>query len=206
MSKNRDLFTYSANYDEMVLTRGDFRVRIVQDATDRAPDYDGASPILQLEGSRWGTSNVEQVIHTTDWVTPDNIDVAAKRWAAELDTFERYLRIFYGVTDFQQYGTDGATYVTFDPAAWRAYCEIAQTGPGTADMSEWIAYLEGDVFGIIVERKVVETTTISTTSGGVVRTDTNEAWSEVESVWNFYGDTDYLYDTAVEMLSDLAEQ
>jgi hypothetical protein len=64
-----------------------------------------------------------------------------------------------------------------------------------AELNEWRAYVEGDVWGYVVERKV----DLSMTDCDVI-----ESWEEVDSCWGFYGE-EWAEQAAVEALDDEAE-
>lgn len=171
------------------------RALIVPDYYPSEPYDDGGSPILRIERNGWYGGSAEQVKHITSHEVDPSIIEAAAKWAAEPDVFERYLRIFHGVTAVKWYEPHDDTYVTFDTAAWR---EEVGAPEGSIDMTEWRAYCEGNVYGIVIEQLV--TWVRADDIGGE-----KQEWETVDSCFGYYGYTDYLMETASEMLDDATE-
>lgn len=217
--------SYSDTYSEIVDERDGFRAVIVIDQTPEEPYNDGMSPILRLE-----TFGRPEQVGGTSHVVPDEIIYAA----SELDreTFARYLRIFHGATDVQFWHGDRMSahwYVSFDTAAWRA--EMGLTDEFIAarkaedprfspvDMTEWISYVNGEVYGVVIERRVDRPLTIDDlidarqawgivspafddvvdAATDAVRNSDETEWDEVHAVWGYYGD-EYATSTAREEL------
>lgn len=180
-----------------------FRARIVADTDPQEPYDDGSVPIIQLDYSRsWGTYNAAQVTGITSYTLPRGIVDAARRWGKDVDTFTRYARIFHGVTRVETYGPNVSTdytYLALDPADWRDEVGASVEAVAAQDdlMSEYRAYLEGDTYGVIVEK--------SETWRNVATDDERDDWAEVDACWGFYGDADgYVTDRAREMIAENA--
>jgi hypothetical protein len=176
--------------DTIVSDDGRTRVRIVIDTDASKPYDDGSSPVVRVEYRHHST---EQSGPDTSYKLHDGIVQAFARWASETDLAERYCRIFHGVTTFAySYQSDrDAFYVTLDPTDWRT--EVGAPA-GSVDMTEWIAYVEGDCYGIVPERLTTWTND---------RGETRETWDEIDgSVWGFYGQGDYLEASARDILAD----
>lgn len=161
---------------------GTLRAVIVADHYAEAPYDDGGSPILRMYYDYgWRAKHVDGV---SSFVPSGigNIIKAAERWARDdSDLFERYLRIFHGMTSVRyHFDRDGDEWVTFDTAEWR---ECVGAPEGAADMTEYIAWLNGECYGYAVERKV----TWHADGFGE-----RESWETIDSCFGFYGWTDYL--------------
>ncbi len=174
------------------------RALIVLDTSPTEPYDDGGSPILRLDISRnYGEWRAEQITSITSHLVDDRIVTAAGRWGSDTDVFERYLRIFHGTTKVEWHDSrsNGGDYVyaTFDTAAWREEMGLtdeyvaAHPDINLASMTEWIAYVNGDCYGIVVEEKHTWKRTDSD--------DTIETWDTIDSVFGFYGDSDSPYIT-----------
>lgn len=194
------------------------RVRIGLDESPDEPYDDGGSPILHVACGTWtdGRWAAEQMTDITSYVVDPTIEDAAAKWGSEPDIFERYLRIFHGVTEVKWYTPrEGGNYVTFDPADWRekmglpvdkielaAYAEKHDLKPGwLASLEEWISYCEGDVYGYVVEKRVTWKPVDVDADNDV----TMETWEHVEdgSLWGLYGFT-YAEEAAREALDSEA--
>lgn len=195
-------------YSEVVETRGKLRVRLVLDEGPSEPYDDGGSPIIRIDRrsgrytDRW---EAEQVTATTSYVLDERIVSAARKFGPG-QTFERYLRIFHGTTCFVVYDSHESSYwyATFDTADWRQKLELTDewldlhpdTRGQLANMDEYKAWCEGDVYGWVVER---ETTWHK--DGDPEQTMTT--WEDVESCWGYYG-REYGEQAAREALGDAA--
>lgn len=194
---------------------GRYRVRIVRDNDFPSEPYnDGGSPILRLHPSSWsGEWDAEQITSITSHVIDSAIEKAAAHFGREPDRFERYMRIFHGTTDVKWWDSRGNgggdyVYVTFDTADWRTEVGltdewIAQhadhfTKNGIANMDEWRSYVEGDTYGIVVEELV--TWHADAMRGRLDLPITKTVWEHVDSVWGFYGLSEYVKNEAKQML------
>jgi hypothetical protein len=68
----------------------------------------------------------------------------------------------------------------------------------TGEHTEWRAWADGDMYGVVVENRHTGTTVWD--DGGI---DEVEQWRQVDSLWGLYGH-DYAADTARELLTDHA--
>jgi hypothetical protein len=124
------------------------------------------------------------------------------------EVFKRYLTVFHGTLDAREfsysYSPDSAVYLAFDSAdmrkTWGCADDYAEAALGTA--SEWQAYIDGDVYGIAVERRVTISST-TTFQGESVPMPDVESWEEVDdsACWGYYGET-YATEAAIELLED----
>jgi len=170
-------------YSEVLETSNDgrFRVRLVLDEFADEPYDDGASPLLRLE-YRHGY-RAEHVMTGSRPADADGcVEAAAERWGTDFELLEKYLRAYHGATKVETWHSGDYWYVTYDPAAWR---EWAGAPEGSADMSEYRAWCEGDVWGYVVDKRVT--------------------WDAGDSCWGFYGragaNGEYLEQTAREALA-----
>lgn len=180
---------------------GKVRTRLVQDEAPAEPYDDGGSPIVEIRPSGHGW-RAEQVT-STSYRLPYNVEEAAARWGgSDPDVFERYLRIYHGVTAVRWYEERDCSYVSFDPAHWRLAMGLTpeylagHPDISLVDMDEWIAYLEGDCWAVVVEEEV------TWTSEGW---DEKTTWETVDSCYGHYGQR-YAEEAAREALKDYIER
>lgn len=167
-----------SDYGEVLETRGNFRVRLVADEYADEPYDDGASPLMRLDyrGGDWRADHVMTGTRPQD--CDADIEAAAQRWGTDFDLLEKYLRAYHGVTKIERWHSGNYWYVTYDDAAWRAWAGAPE---GSADMSEYRAWCEGDVWGYVVEKQV----TWTADDPGY---EDRDEWEDAgESCWGFYG-------------------
>lgn len=213
------------SYEDIVEERDGFRAKIVIDNDPQEPYNDGMSPIIRFERPAY-----EQV-GGTSFKVPSKIEYAAAD--LDRDVFERYLRIFHGATDVQWWHSGDNLYVSFDTAEWRAamglddehmaFMRARDPRWSPVDMTEWQEYVNGNVFGVIVERAVSRDITIDDLQDAragmadpvlfddvvdaavdAVRSSDDEndtTWTEIHAVWGYYGD-DYAAQVAREELQN----
>lgn len=199
------------SHSETVETRGDYRVRIeIENAPDEPYD-DGGSPIIRLYRRGYGDYQAEQV-GSTSYVLDSVILEAAARWAKEPDVFERYCRIFHGARSFEWRDSGDSRdyiYVTLDPADWREKMGLtdewldAHPDVKTTNLTEWNAYCDGDVYGVIVEKRVTWTREHDDEIDGTDGDPSMDDWQEVSAVWGYYGE-EYATEVAREQLDAYA--
>jgi hypothetical protein len=179
------------SYEEVLETQGDYRVKLVLDEGPAEPEHDGQSPLLRLDRGGYDSVRAEHIMATGRPLDDDDqIEYAARHWdttPADRDwrLFETYLRAWYGVTQIETWHSGSYWYVTYDSAAWREY---AGTEPGSADMAEYRAWCEGEVFGVVLEKRVHWSTEDPDF-------DDEDRWEEIPdgASWGYYG-----YDWAVQ--------
>lgn len=168
---------------------GNERIVLAYDEGPSIPYDDGSTPILAIYP--WG--EVSQITECTSYVVDSDI-IATLRRCNELhggqDLFERYLRIFHGATSVEWH-VNGDFYVTFDTADWRERVGLtdgyikAHFDRPVANMDEWVAYCDGEVYWARLEEKARWHREGSA--------DVTETWETVDSIGGFYG-----YEGAVE--------
>lgn len=180
----------------------DRRIRIVYHPYPDEPYDDGGSPILRIDHRK-----VEQVTNTTSYVLPDGLvsGFTEVLRSHDLTTAERYLRIFWGVRNIDSEMTRDFTYLAFDPAHWREAMELTDeymaerkaADPSInfrlGNMDEYRAYLNGEVYGYVIEKRV-------TWQRQDDPTITRQEWEETDSCYGFYGESDYALEAAKEAL------
>jgi hypothetical protein len=132
---------------------------------------------------------------------PEAADAVLAAWQRldDRDMFERYLRMFHAVTTVAVASNGQTDVLVFDTADFRRHVGMTTTpAEVSGERDEWQAWLDGDVYGVIVERR----------RAGIIAWDdatttTIEQWWEVESVWGIYGHT-YALEEAAELLASCA--
>lgn len=190
------------SYEEILETRGRFCVKLVTDDYPDKPYDDGQSPLMQIE-DRYDSTRAEHIM-TGNYRPTDAdayVEAAVHRWggpnSSDWPLVEKYLRAFHGVTAIETWHSGYYWYVTYDPAAWRAHVGAPE---GSINMSEYKAYVEGDVWGWVVEKQV----TWHTEDPGY---EDHDDWEHVDSCFGYYGrygengSDSYLEDSAREALA-----
>lgn len=186
---------------DIIKESDNYRVRLELDEYPEKPYDEGATPILSREfrgyRSTWEAFNEagEEYVHIINRIAeelPGDVE----------ENIERFLRIFCGTYSVTWDSSEYNRYVSFDTAAWREkmgltdeYLErstIERDKLSEGSLTEVMAWAEGDVYGIIEERKLNrQSTTVYTDpeTGEEERTeaDSGPVWDVVEAVWGFYG-------------------
>ncbi len=156
--------------------RPGWRARIVIDDDAGEPWGDALAPALlicrggytQVAADVYQDQHIGQILH-------------AWRHFADHHRFTRYLRLCHGTTTVATATAGDLTVLTFDTAGYRAHTGI--TGPAdlTGERDEWQAWLDGDVFGVIVER--------ASHPRRCLHCGRHEwaGWVEMDACWGFYG-------------------
>ena len=202
----------SEEYSETVEEEAGLRVRIIIEEGPSEPYDDGSSPLMRYRRDRtYGGWHAEQIEMTSHRVHPNIISALAK-WGDDDDLFERYLRAFHGTTQVVWWDhPDGGDprYVTFDTAVWRdemgLTAEHLAKNPDikVASMGEWRSYVEGDVWGYVVE-KCVTWKPVDVDADEDVSMQT---WEQVKdySLWGLYG-REYAEEAAREAFRSAREE
>jgi hypothetical protein len=196
------------NEREVIETRGDYRAVIIRDDYPDPPDWGSQAGVIRF-AYEYGRTEV-------DSMTPaaEEYGLAASRFIDHygmsdgMAVFERYLRIFHGATDVRSvtssWDRSYVVYMVFATSEmleeWGCSPEYAPTAAeGTAD--EWQAYIDGDVYGIAVEKHVAYATTYSDGR----ETVTGTVWDPIvdTEVWGHYGE-EYARSEALLALDDYA--
>lgn len=186
----------------------DMRARIVYDEYAECPYDDGSSPIIALPYRE----HPRQVTAITSYEVSPRIIEAASRWLRYEpgpDRFERYMRAFHGTTELVWFNDDRTDYVTFDTAAWREAMGITDEwrslNPAAklANADEYRAWLDGESYVIIVERRLWKATVDRDLIPDPDSVD--DEWEFVDSLAGLYGDLHgYVTKRAQEMIRDNA--
>lgn len=190
------------SYDEILDTSEDgrFRVKLVADEYPDEPYDYGQSPLMRLDYGHYGWPAEHVMTGGRPTEADAYVEAAAARWGPDFDLLEKYLRAYHGATKVETWHSGSYWYVTYDSAAWR---EWAGAPEGSADMSEYRAWCEGDVWGWVVEKNV--TWHADDPDYGDMAT-----WEHVDSCWGYYGSDgangEYLRQSAREALTYAVEK
>jgi hypothetical protein len=205
------------SYTEIVAERGNFRASIVVDENPHEPEFFAGDPIFDLSDDgalRYGgqTDDYPAKVHPAVAAVQDAIQskVIADRYSYcgewDHETFERYVRIFHGgsvewISGGYREGTRYAAVAL--PEFRKAHgCSDAHLND-PAEHTEWSAYIEGDVYGVVIEERVHTFTEVTRADGGLVRHEDSDDWDEVQAVWGYYG-TEYAEESARLELDNFA--
>ena len=180
---------------ETLETSGNFRVQLVRDDYPDEPYDDGASPLIRLEYRYgWSAEHVMTGGRPTD--ADRYIEDAAARCGTNFGLLTRYLIAYHGATKVEWWHSGDFWYITYDSAAWRAHVGAPE---GSANLDEYRAYCEGDVWGWVVEKRVTWHTDDD-------EYDDRDSWEHVDSCYGYYGSDgangEYLKSCAREALAD----
>ena len=128
------------------------------------------------------------------------VQAALVRWGNDWDRIERYLRMFHDALAVDFYvRRDGGRLIGVVTSQhvklWGCSEEYARSMDAQSIMGDWIAYVEGDVYGYVVQERA-----------RWMREDSDEVrdtWEDVESCWGFYG-REYAEDSAREALAGVS--
>jgi len=98
--------------------------------------------------------------------------------------FERYLPLAHGTTAIQRVTGQDLTVIIFDTADYRAHTGITDRCDLTGEHDEWRAWLDGDVYGVIVEQHTAA-----------------DCWTRGPALSGLYGQQ-YAHEQATAMLAE----
>lgn len=200
-------------YTETIEERGGYRARIELDDYPTEPEHDSGCPVLRVDEGRVAFTGYGSESYRGDGIS-HTADDALQKFVTEfgqsdgLSTFERYIAIFHGGKTVRHsgHGWREPDYIAYTTE--RMAREVwGQSEPLLldADMDEWIAYVEGDVYGVIIEEKTVTKTFVYDREENVVSDSVDDTWTEVESCWGHYG-TKWAEQAARESLGHYADE
>ncbi|MCA2216345.1 hypothetical protein [Jidongwangia harbinensis] len=154
-----------------------WRARIVVDEDASQPWGDALAPALLIQRRQavWA-GEVYQPKHA------DRVLAAWRRFGTD-ELFERYLRLVHGTTAIRHVTGQDLTVVIFDTANFRAHAGITDVCDLTGEHDEWRAWLDGDVYGVIVEQHTAA-----------------DGWTGHDSLFGLYGNA-YAEQQAAAMLT-----
>jgi len=160
------------------------RVRVVQDEDPHTPETD--VPTARIDGG-----HVEYLAGKDVSEVDTRQLLGAWNTLGDWDKIGRWLRMFHGATAVEIIDSRDGTFVMFDTPKWRKYNGISETVSLTGEAADWRAWLDGEVYGVIVERTTTtKTTSIDMATGDMVSQDENDGWREIGSTWGFFGRED----------------
>lgn len=205
---------------EIIEERGEYRAVIDIDQWPSEPENEYGCPVLRVEPSGYGGGLVTSTGYGSesykhDGIRQGGIDalqhfVSNHGWSEGIEVFERWLRIFHNgdVATYSGHRGDDPTYVAYLTEAmardcWGWTAEQVE-GKLKAELVEWEAYCEGDVYLVTVERKVKVNSTTTTLDGEYLAETSVEKWAEEEGpIGGYYGER-YAREAALEMLDAYA--
>lgn len=190
---------------EVIEERGGYRARIVHDHFPSEPHNDGGCPVIRIDSNGYGTARYEHTGYGAYYDPGFDAEAALahfdERWGTRegLEIFERYVRIFHEGTVEWRLGTSREYgYVTFTTRKLAQEWGNPDDKPvPAAEMQEWEAYVEGDVYGVVIEEQTVTITEVLDREGRQLSKTEEDSWTEVDSCFGFYG-----YEWAVESAKD----
>lgn len=191
--------------DDLILEENDnFRVKLEYDMYPEQPYSEGGWPILRIEYGLYGW-RAEHLV--SGGVSDENVQDAVSRWGSpskdEWKYMEKYLRGFLGATNVETYYSGDYWYVAYDPAEWRARAGLMDGDVPEDMLSEWKAWIEGEVYTIVVEQKThvyQDQRRHKLGSFDAVSAEFDE-WEEVSAVGGYYG-YEYAVENAREQFAD----
>lgn len=192
----------------VVETRGNVRAVVIrdEDSSGMEPDWDGQATVLRYDYRTWdvesktGTDEGDTLAHALSHFL---YYYGSRRG---LETFKRYARIFHGTRDFRtfhySYSPDSVEYMALDSAAARTAWGYDGDDGAEGTAHDWQAYIDGDVYGVAIERRV-NVRTVKTADGETLSDDESDEWDEDRdtAVWGHYGE-DWAVLAARDLLND----
>ena len=197
-----------------------FRALTIVDEDPQEPEFEGGCPIVQIDAARHYGYHVEMTGYGESSEYDDGLGQGSRRVDASdiisyfvdqlggkreaIDAFERYLHIYHD-GNLVEYGPNQGTDYTYvayvTRTLWESWGNKGEVGK--ADMDEYRAWLEGDVYGVVVESKPtveVEAEPDIRVWRGYGEID-RDGWTEMEDpVWGYYGQ-EYAEESAREQLA-----
>lgn len=194
---------------DIIEERDGYRVRLQRDESPEQPYDDGATPIFTVEHSRWGGYRLAEAFNKQAEPYLDAVAEILRRH--DMETLERFVKIFYGAARMDSWYSEGLEghYVAFDTAAWREKVGAPEESlKEEYYLSEVRAWAEGDVWGYIVEKQLRFEKRFFDPEDAEVDYGYEDGteWIEVdgESCWGFYG-REYAEQSAKEALDNTLE-
>lgn len=126
-----------------------WRARIVADIEAGQPWGDALAPALLVErgyaqwaGEVYQSKDAARILQAWRRLDPQ--------------VFERYLRLAHGTTAIDQISERNLTVITFDTAGFREHVGISGPADLGGEHADWRAWLDGDVYEVIVEQHTAE--------------------------------------------------
>ncbi|MFI6079248.1 hypothetical protein ACIA5C_47880 [Actinoplanes sp. NPDC051343] len=156
-----------------------WRPRLVTDEDAGQPWGDALAPALLVEHGHPGWAG--------EVYQPEHAGRILQAWR-RLDpvVFERYLRLAHGTTAIEQVTDRDLTVIVFDTAGYRTHAGICGTADLSGEYHQWRSWLDGDVYGVLVEHHTG-----------------NGCWMHEDSVFGLYGWA-YARQYAADLLTETA--
>lgn len=195
---------------EVLEERDGYRLRLEPDIYPEEPYDEGASPLLRIELLGYAGSRARYSAKHVDhgrwprWGIDRLVSYAAERLFSKYDKInallilERYLRAFFGVTKVETYESQDYLYATYDPEKWR---QAVGAPEGSANLDEYKAWIEGDCWGWVIEKRV---TWHTDEFPGATEYAQRNTWEVVDSCSGYYG-SEYAEQGAREMFAHTVE-
>jgi hypothetical protein len=169
-----------------------FRVRLVDDDSPEPPYDDGSVPLWRIDAR-----GVEQVKMTSFDASDVDIAGAVSKFGLSSLVLSRWLRIWHGVTAVQTWHSGESWYLAADTAKWREAMGVTseqmdQESRKGSLMAEYQAWCKGDVYGYVIERRLVAyTTVVDPVTERIVGSRREDEWTQVDdgvgSLFGVYG-------------------
>lgn len=188
-----------------------YRVRLVLEEGADEPYDDGSVPLWRGRWHGVGAGGAEWRVEQVQMTSFDASDVALGEAIARFrgptePEVERWLKAFHGATVVETWHSGDAWYVAADTAKWREAMGVTpeqiRKEAERSLMSEYQSWVQGEVYGYVIERRAVAYTQVIEPVGGhVIGSRHEEEWVEVDdgdgSLYGLYG-----YEYAVKTAED----
>lgn len=181
---------------DIIKESDNLRVSLVHDESGEKPYDESATPILSREFR--GYNSRFEAVNEAGEDFADTLNEILHRFDDPETVIERYLRIFHGAYSVLWDSSEYNRYVSFDTAAWREThgltdeymdrVELDRSKLAEGSLSEMMSWANGEVYGYILERRVLTFTVYTDpVTGDEIRQSTGHEWHEVESCYGFFG-------------------
>lgn len=193
-----DVHSYAETDDPRVIAL------IALDFDAQAPWGDALAPAYWTDYRGWHGWSAEragEVYHGGNSDEVADAYVRARDYFGDYDKAERFLKIFYGVTDVRTVTSTvyqgGREILIFETPDYLEHIGATEPGSLDGDVAEWRAYLDGEVYGI----------------GCAINPDRVDFTDDVDladfdvtyECWGFYGE-DYAKQSALEEFLPVLDQ
>jgi hypothetical protein len=152
--------------------------------------------LVRIYSRGYGNNSVESMRSNGTPV----IEAAIDKWGAPGDPgwklVEKYLRAYHGAHNIETYYSGDYWYVAYDSEDWIRSVGFDDVTAPRADykpydmLAEWRAWINGEVYGYVIEREVTWNTTTYWREPKSMTT-----WETVDSCWGYY-EYDYVVSEA----------
>jgi hypothetical protein len=157
----------------------EYRVRMFHDIDAQEPYDDGSVPLWRIDPSRKHADKVAISSYTASDV---DLTEMLERWSEGQEVLRQLMKDTYGATRVEFWYSGTEWYMAMDTADWRQEMGVSPEQIRSEQlMAEFKAWVHGDVYGYVLERRVITyTTVVEESDGAIIGTERGERWEDVD--------------------------